>query len=176
MYPVEKEQELVTEAGDNRAKRYAEEVEAICRLASEGPGDVAIEEVTDPISRLLTLCNLIPGTDSLKEYLRIFLSSGGVREFPRHIHIDVDKGAYGLFTQSLVQQFELMQILIHQPVNIDVTLKSGDKDSAKKLYRRLKRWKNQYERKYEEKVAHGINMSAIEKELKRVSPSLRNIE
>lgn len=150
----------------SRTERYAKELEDICRLIEKGPNESTVENETDPIPRLLTLCNFIKGTDVLKEYVRELLMTGVTTGFPQRLLVNSKKGAFGLFNQPLTEQFERMQILVNQPIAMKIALRLGEKKRARQLYRRIQLWRKEFEKKYGEKVEYGIDMCELERQLK----------
>jgi hypothetical protein len=139
------------------AQRRAEELEDICKTNNGSSHD-----------RLRTLCSLTHGTDSLKEYLQELLESSlktnRVRRLPRLLLVNVTKGSFGLFNQSLAQEsikeYERIRILIKQPVEIKKSLQCGDTKRTKYLRRRLVRWKKEFETRYKESVSKGFTKSS----------------
>ncbi len=158
----------------SRTERYAKELEDICRLIEKGPNESTVENETDPIPRLLTLCNFIKGTDVLKEYVRELLMTGVMTGFPQRLLVNSKKGAFGLFNQPVTEQFERMQILINQPIAMKIALRFGEKKRAHQLYRRIHRWKKEFEKKYGKKVEAGIDMKELDRQLNYLNVLLRD--
>ncbi|TSC76741.1 MAG: hypothetical protein G01um101429_1131 [Parcubacteria group bacterium Gr01-1014_29] len=154
-----------------RAKRYARELEALCEdEGSEGSGTGNQAD----ISRLLTLCSLMHGTDAFREYVRDLLMDGILTGFPKLLLVHVKKGEFGIFDLPVAMEFERMQILFGQPRAISIALAAGEKKRARKLYRRLVRWRVQFEKLYGECAEKGVGREARKKELERRRESYRD--
>ncbi|MDE1919627.1 MAG: hypothetical protein KGH56_02910 [Patescibacteria group bacterium] len=156
------------QAFESRPERFAGEFEAIFRLIGEGPlNESSAENGKGAISRLLTLCSLMRGTDTLKAYVRELLMTGMLTGFPQHLLVCVGKGEFGVFDLPVAREFERLQILVNQPVAMRIALAAGEKKKARKLHRRLVRWREQFEKLYGEPVGKGIDMSVLQKQLER---------
>ena len=173
---VDQQREWVTE--QPRAKRYAEELVALCRLINEGPSEVAVEGEMGSIPRLLSLCNLIDSTEACKEYIRGLLMADGVTVFPQRllINLEAEEGsALGPFYPK-PKDFERMMILIRQPIAIEFALKLGETREVKKLSRRIERWRKQFKIKYKERVEHEVDMVVLKRQFKYLSTPQKKIE
>ena len=159
-----------------RAERYATELEALC-VSGEGLEESIAENQADSISRisrLLTLCSLMHGTDAFREYIRELLMTGMLTGFPKLLLVHVEKGEFGIFDLPVAMEFERIQILFKQPTAIRIALAAGEKKRARKLYRRLFRWKAQFEKLYGEPAEKGVDGEAHKKELERRRESYRD--
>lgn len=149
----------------SRAERNAKELEAICKLIDEGPNESTVKSDKDPLSRLITLCSMTGGTDSLRDYIRELLLTGMIRGLPQRLLVYAGKGKFGVFDSPIAREFERKQILINQPIAITIALAFGEKKRASQLLRRIQRWKGQFEKLYGEEVTEGINKKELAREL-----------
>ncbi len=167
------------ESWKSRAQRNAEELEAICKTFGERPGNSAVQGVESIDDRRRSLCNAILGTDSLKEYVlelhESLLKTNELKKLPRLLLINVRKGVFGLFNQSLAQElikeYERIQILIKQPTEIGRARRCGDKKRSEYLYRRTKKWREEFEKLYKEPVTSGLSKKELSRYLKHINQS-----
>ena len=161
-----------------RAKRYAEELVALCRLIDEGPNEVAIEGEMGSIPRLLSLCNLIDCTEACKEYIRGLLMADGTTMLPQRLLINLeaaDGPTLGPFFLEL-KQFERMLLLVRQPIAVEFALQIGEVREVKKLKRRMERWRRQFKIKYKEAVEYGVDMAVLRRQFEHLSTPPTHIE
>ena len=148
-----------------RAERNAREVDRICRSIQKGPGTsvTGFDEVS--LSMLRTLCVLVPGTESLREYVRELFETlchtGELGKLPKGLDINIENGAFGLFNREHAREFERKQILDTQPAEMKKALEVGDRKKAKELRARINRWKERFEKVYGEKVEREVNLNAL---------------
>ncbi|MCX6787550.1 MAG: hypothetical protein NT108_00060 [Candidatus Kaiserbacteria bacterium] len=72
----------------------------------------------------------------------------------------------GIFDSCVAKEYERNQILIYQRMAIRIALKLGEKKRARQLYRRQQRWKEQFEKLYEEPVRKGCNKKELAQHLR----------
>lgn len=156
------------------AERRAKELEAICEVSEERMVASMQSNEDSPLARLRTLCSLIRGTDSLKEYVLELLETNTVQGFPRQLLVRAEKGEFGIFDLPVAQQFERYQILIAQPAEMEKCLQSRDKSRAAELCSRIKRWKMQFEKLYEEPVESGVSKKELTRHLRHIRETVMN--
>lgn len=138
-----------------RITRNTKELLFIYKHIRKGLNECSVESETDILSELLTLCNSIRGTELLKEHIRDLLMAGTLTGFPS-----------GIFDSCVAKEYERNQILIYQRMAIRIALKLGEKKRARQLYRRQQRWKEQFEKLYEEPVCKGCNKKELAQHLR----------
>lgn len=103
------------------------------------------------------------------------LKTNELKKLPRLLLINVKKGVFGLFNQSLAQElikeYERMQILIKQPAEMGIAHRCGNKKRAEYLYRRTRKWREEFEKLYKESVTSGLNKKELSRYLKQVKQS-----
>lgn len=138
-----------------RTTRNKEELRTLYKRIREGLAEHSTETEADILSELLTLCNSIRGTELLKEHVRDLLMAGTLTGFP-----------IGIFDSCVAKEYERNQILIYQRMAIRIALKLGEKKKARQLYRRQQRWKEQFEKLYEEPASTGCSKKELVRHLR----------
>ena len=154
---------------ESRFQGYAKECEKICKLIDEGPNGSVIENSTDSLSRLITLCSFMRGTSCLRDYVHDLLAAGVIGGFPRQLLINVAKGEYGIFELPAAKEFERKQILVDQPIAIKTAIRLGANEKAKRLNERLQCWKEEFEKLYGEPAHKGVDMEDLSRHLQMIS-------
>lgn len=142
---------------ESRREQYAAELKAVCELIDEGPSKSSVGDEKGHLSRLITLCSMVGGTESLRDHLRNMLMTGMMHGLPKHLLIDPEKGP---------KEFERKQILVNQLFAIQIALALGYKKRAKKIARCRERWRRQFKEVYGEPVESGVNMEELARDLK----------
>lgn len=150
-------------------QQRAEELEAICKeiVRRSRLKKRFVSDDGNSHDRLRSLCNLIHGTDELKDYVFELLESGELKGFPRLLFIAAAKGLFGLFDLLTTKQYERLQILYNQPAAIEKALQSGDWLKAARLQERNKRWKRQFEKHYKESVFNKCTRTELLQDIKK---------
>lgn len=156
---------------DQRRTRYACELKQLCSLLAEGPKGFENRD-QDPISRIVTLCNFIDGTNCLREFIQELLMTGMAANLPDQMQIFIRQSIeqspdkeLGLFSEPVIKEFERLQILVQQPLAVKFALLLNRKKKAGRLLRRIPRWWRQFEEKYGEPPHAGVNIKTLERDL-----------
>ena len=171
MIPDKDQRQWAKEPRKSLAERRAEELEVICKTIDERPRAPEVQDDEGSYGRLRTLCSLTPGTESLKEYIQGLLKSNPLKGLPELLRVRVEEKQFGIFDLPIAQKFERFQILIKQPAEMERALRSGDEKMAMELHLRIEKWKEQFERLYEESVDRGANIKEVVHQLKRLNES-----